>query len=55
MIVENEIEDVEQNAFMNNFIKTVILPEIARKENIKIEDVGKIVGKTLVKRQKDML
>ncbi len=52
MIVENEIEDVEQNAFMNNFIKTVILPEIARKENIKIEDVGKIVGKNISEKTK---
>lgn len=52
MIVEKDIEDVEQNAFMSNFIKTVVLPEIARKENIKIEDIGKIVGKNISEKTK---
>lgn len=44
---EKEIDDVEKNAFMNNFIKTVLIPEIARKENIKIENIGKVVGKNI--------
>ena len=51
-LVESEIEDVEQNTVMNNFIKTVILPEIARKENIKIESIGKIVGKNISEKTK---
>ncbi len=44
---EKEIDDVEKNVFMNNFIKTVLIPEIARKENIKIENIGKVVGKNI--------
>ncbi len=45
MLVEND-DDLDENHPVNNFIKTVILPEIARKENIKIENIGKIVGKS---------
>lgn len=44
-LVESDA-DLDANHPVNNFIKTVILPEIARKENIKIEDIGKIVGKS---------
>lgn len=44
-LVESDA-DLDTNHPVNNFIKTVILPEIARRENIKIEDIGKIVGKS---------
>ncbi len=44
ILIENDA-DLDENHPMNAFIRTVILPEIARKENIKIESIGKIVGK----------
>ena len=49
---ERELDDNEQDFIMNNFIKTVILPQIARQENVKIESIGKIVGKNISEKTK---
>lgn len=42
-LVQKELEDLENHP-MNLFIKQVILPQIAKKENIRIENLGKISG-----------
>ncbi|MCM1010042.1 MAG: ATP-binding protein [Fusobacterium sp.] len=42
-LVKKELEDVENHP-MNLFIKQVILPQIAKKENIRVENLGKILG-----------
>lgn len=46
-IIEGEVEDLDPNHPMNAFIRTVILPQIAKRENIKIENISKITGKSL--------
>ena len=44
-IIEGEEQEIDQNNPFNMLIRNVVLPQIAKKENIKIENIGKITGK----------
>jgi len=43
-IIKNKIDDVDENHLMNDFFQKFVLPDIARKENIKIENIKSIEG-----------